>query len=44
MEATVALNSLLERLPDMQLDSAADSSIVGLAFRSPNTLPVTFGR
>jgi cytochrome P450 len=43
MEATVAINALLDRLPDLRLDpSAPPPQIVGMAFRSPAALPVTF--
>jgi cytochrome P450 len=43
MEATVALNALLDRLPNMRLDLSEPAHIVGLAFRSPDRLPVLFG-
>jgi cytochrome P450 len=43
MEATVAINALLDRLPDLRLDSNAPAPhVVGVAFRSPATLPVEF--
>jgi len=44
MEARVAIDTLLDRLPDLELssDPALDPHIRGLAFRSPVTLPVTF--
>ncbi len=42
LEATVALDTLLDRLPNLRLDPAEESTIVGLAFRSPNRLPVWF--
>ncbi|HWF27427.1 MAG TPA: cytochrome P450 [Mycobacterium sp.] len=43
MEATVAINALLDRLPDLRLDSNAPAPhVVGVAFRSPATLPVQF--
>jgi cytochrome P450 len=43
MEATVALNALLDRLPDLRLDSSAPAPhVVGVAFRSPAALPVQF--
>jgi cytochrome P450 len=43
MEATVAINALLDRLPDLRLDSsAAPPQVVGVAFRSPAALPVEF--
>ncbi len=41
-EARTALNALLDRLPNLRLDPAADCDVVGLAFRSPNRLPVRF--
>lgn len=45
METTVALNALLDRLPELRLDPAADDvHISGLSFRAPRTLPVLFGR
>ncbi len=43
MEATVAINALLDRLPDLRLDpSAPPPHVVGMAFRSPASLPVQF--
>jgi cytochrome P450 len=43
METTVAINALLDRLPNMRLDpDAEDVYISGLAFRAPNRLPVLF--
>jgi cytochrome P450 len=42
LEARTALNALLDRLPNLHLDSAQESHVVGLAFRSPNRLPVRF--
>ncbi|OBF85718.1 cytochrome [Mycobacterium sp. 852002-51163_SCH5372311] len=43
METTVALNALLDRLPDLRLDpSAPPPKIAGVAFRSPAALPVEF--
>jgi cytochrome P450 len=43
MEATVAINALLDRLPDLRLDPSAPSPhISGMAFRSPAALPVEF--
>ncbi|MCW5893092.1 MAG: cytochrome P450 [bacterium] len=40
LEARVALNALLDRLPDLRLDlDAPPPTITGLAFRSPKTLP-----
>jgi cytochrome P450 len=43
METTVAINALLDRLPDLHLDPTAPyPSINGVAFRSPAALPVEF--
>jgi len=43
MEATVAIEALLDRLPDLRLDpSVAPPHVVGMAFRSPAALPVEF--
>jgi len=43
METTVALNALLDRLPNLRLDPAAeDVHVTGLTFRSPLALPVLF--
>jgi cytochrome P450 len=43
LEANVALNVLLDRLPDVRLDARdADPHWVGWAFRSPTSVPVTF--
>jgi len=43
METTVAINALLDRLPDLHLDpTAPNPSINGVAFRSPAALPVEF--
>jgi cytochrome P450 len=43
MEAEVALNALLDRLPDLRLDPGAPTPhVVGVAFRSPAALPVEF--
>jgi cytochrome P450 len=43
MEAAVAINALLDRLPDLRLDSnAPPPHVVGVAFRSPAALPVEF--
>jgi cytochrome P450 len=43
MEASVALSALLDRLPDLRLDPSGETNVVGLAFRSPDRLPVLFG-
>ena len=42
LEARTALNALLDRLPNMRLDDSQECHVVGLAFRSPNRLPVRF--
>ena len=42
LEATVALNILLDRLEDIRLVDDGDPHIFGYAFRSPNRVPVTF--
>jgi cytochrome P450 len=43
METRVALEGVLERLPDLHLDPAAPHPrVVGTAFRSPDSLPVCF--
>jgi cytochrome P450 len=43
MEASVAINALLDRLPDLRLDPGAPPpNVVGVAFRSPAALPVQF--
>src|SRR5438552_2375219 len=44
METTVALNALLDRLPNLRLDPEADDvHITGQTFRAPRSLPVLFG-
>ncbi len=44
METTVAINAVLDRLPNVRLDPAAENvRISGLAFRAPPQLPVVFG-
>jgi cytochrome P450 len=42
LEATVALNALLDRLPNLRLDPSQSCQIVGLAFRAPDRLPALF--
>lgn len=43
MEGTVAINALLDRVPDLRLDPTAPTPhVVGVAFRSPAALPVVF--
>jgi cytochrome P450 len=43
LEMGVALNLLLDRLPDLRLDPGGDPHIRGQVFRSPTSLPVSFG-
>jgi cytochrome P450 len=44
METTVAINAVLDRLPNVRLErDASTPSITGLTFRAPTTLPVVFG-
>jgi len=43
LEATTALNAIFDRLPNVRLDRSVECGVVGLAFRSPNRLPVRFG-
>jgi cytochrome P450 len=42
LETRVMLNSLLDRVADLALVPDEDARIVGVTFRSPNKLPVTF--
>jgi cytochrome P450 len=42
VETRAMLNSLFDRITDLQLVPDDDTKIVGLIFRSPNNLPVTF--
>ncbi|HEU4361200.1 MAG TPA: cytochrome P450 [Mycobacterium sp.] len=43
METTLAINALLDRLPELRLDPDAPiPQVVGVAFRSPAALPVRF--
>lgn len=42
LEATIAMNAIFDRLPGLRLDHSQASGVVGLAFRSPNRLPVLF--
>jgi len=42
LEATAALNAIFERLPNLRLDGTQEARVVGLAFRSPDRLPVRF--
>ncbi len=43
LEARIALTALLDRLPNLRLDPGQSCRVVGLAFRSPDRLPVLFG-
>jgi cytochrome P450 len=42
LEAEVGLNVLLDRLPRLAAQSGEPFGVVGLAFRGPDRLPVTF--
>jgi cytochrome P450 len=42
LETRVMLNSLLDRVENLTLEPDDDTRIVGVTFRSPNSLPVTF--
>jgi cytochrome P450 len=42
VETKAMLNSLFDRVTDLSLEPGSDSEIVGMPFRSPATLPVTF--
>ena len=42
LETRTAVGALLDRLPNLRIDRGQPSCIVGLAFRSPNRLPVAF--
>jgi cytochrome P450 len=43
LEMRVALNLLLDRLPNMRLDPGSDDPYIrGQAFRSPTSLPILF--
>ena len=42
LEARIAVNALLDRLPHLRFAPGAERRIVGLAFRSPTALPVLF--
>ena len=41
-EARLSLTALLDRLPNLRLDPSQECEVRGLAFRSPNRLPVLF--
>jgi cytochrome P450 len=44
METTVAINAVLDRLPDVRFDESVEPpEITGLMFRAPTALPVVFG-
>jgi cytochrome P450 len=43
VETRAMLNSLFDRVTDLNLVPADDTKIVGMPFRSPPNLPVTFG-
>ena len=42
VETSAMLNSLFDRVADLELVPGADAEIVGMPFRSPPSLPVTF--
>jgi cytochrome P450 len=42
LEARVAVNAILDRLPNLRFRPGVERGIVGLAFRSPTALPVAF--
>jgi cytochrome P450 len=42
METRVAIECLLDRVTDLELDTTADAHIFGQPFRSPTAVPVTF--
>ena len=44
LEARIAVSAMLDRLPNLRLAPDANCRVVGLAFRSPNRLPVRFDR
>lgn len=44
LEVDIALNALLDRLPNLRLDRGEKSTVVGLAFRSPDRMPVLFDK
>ena len=43
LEARIALDALIDRLPGLRFAPGAESRVLGLAFRSPDRLPVRFG-
>jgi hypothetical protein len=44
LETRVLLQRVLDRLPDLALQSGTDPHIRGDVFRSPTALPVVFSR
>ncbi len=44
LEARVAIDAILDRLPGLRFAKDAECRIVGMAFRGPDRLPVEFGR
>jgi cytochrome P450 len=44
METRVAIECLLDRVTDIELDTSTDPHIFGQPFRSPTAIPVTFNR
>jgi cytochrome P450 len=42
LEATIGINAVLDRLPNLRLDPVGEARVVGLAFRSPKQLAVIF--
>jgi cytochrome P450 len=42
LEARIAIRTLLDRLPNLRFDAAEECHVVGMAFRSPDRLPVKF--
>jgi cytochrome P450 len=44
LETTIAVDAVLDRLPDLRLDADADPApeMRGIGFRSPTSLPVVF--
>ena len=42
LEAEVGLNALLDRLPDLSAQPGEEFDIIGVRFRGPDRLPITF--
>ena len=42
LEARIAIETLLDKLPNLRLRTDEECAAAGVAFRSPNRLPVTF--